>query len=128
MADVNRGDRPLSPHLTVYRPQITSMMSIFHRITGVAMALGAALVVWWLLAASIGADYFATADWVLTSWLGLLVMFGMSWALFYHLCNGVRHLVWDAGYGFELEHVSFSGIVVIVASGMLAIFLWITAL
>ena len=127
MADVNRGDRPLSPHLQIYRPQITSVMSILHRATGVGMALGAALIVWWFLAAATGPEYFAVADGCLTSWFGLLILFGSTFALFYHMCNGVRHLVWDAGYGFELEQVDRSGFAVLIAAGVLTVLTWIIA-
>lgn len=81
MADVNRGNRPLSPHLTIYRPQLTSMTSIFVRITGNALIAGALLIVWWLLAASTSPESFATADAVMTSWFGKLVMLGSIWEI-----------------------------------------------
>lgn len=122
MADVNRGNRPLSPHITVYRPQITSVLSIFHRITGVAMTLAAVLIVWWFLAAASGPEYFAFADGIVTSWIGTLVMLGSLWALWFHFCNGIRHLWWDLGNGMELDQVTMSGIVVLVASGVLTLF------
>lgn len=125
MADVNRGDRPLSPHLSVYRPQWTSVLSILHRITGVALALGAVLTVWWLLAAASGPDYFATADGFLTSWIGNLVMFASLWALSYHFCNGIRHLAWDAGYGLDIETSELTGKVVVGASVALTLLVWI---
>ena len=99
MADVNRGNRPLSPHLQIYRPQLTSVLSIFPRMTGVGLALGAVLVVWWLIAAATGLEYFGVVDGLLTSWIGHLVLLGMTWALAYHLLNGIRHLVWDIGHG-----------------------------
>src|SRR5258708_16088954 len=87
--------RPLSPHLQVYRWQLTSVMSILHRATGIALSLGAILLVWWLGAASDGPEPYAAVQRFLGSWIGLLLLFGWSLALFYHLCNGVRHLVWD---------------------------------
>ena len=127
MADVNRGNRPLSPHLQIYRPQITSMLSIVHRMTGVGMALGAVLVVWWLLAAATGPEYFALVDGLLTSWIGLLVLLGSTWALAYHLLNGIRHLVWDMGYGYELETVDKTGWAVVIGSGVLTVLLWLVA-
>src|SRR5688500_2907199 len=96
-----RQDRPLSPHLQIYRWQITMVMSILHRITGVALAVGTLLLIWWLVAAAAGPDAFATAQDFLGSILGRLLLLGWSWALFYHLCNGIRHLAWDAGWGFE---------------------------
>ena len=89
MADVNRGNRPLSPHLQVYRPQLTSVTSILTRITGNALLVSSLLVVWWLLAASYGPDYFATADGVLTSWFGDLVLALSVWGLWYHTLAGV---------------------------------------
>ena len=95
MADVNRGNRPLSPHLTIYRPQLTSMTSILTRITGNALLIASLLEVWWFLAAAISPDAFAIADWVLTSFLGDLILLGSVWALWYHLLAGVRHLIWD---------------------------------
>lgn len=103
MADVNRGDRPLSPHLTIYRPQLTSMTSILTRITGNALLISALLVVWWFLAAATSAEAFAVADGVLTSWFGDLVMTLSVWGLWYHSLAGVRHLIWDQGVGLDLE-------------------------
>lgn len=127
MADVNRGNRPLSPHLQIYRPQITSILSIIHRMTGVGLTLGVVLVVWWLLAAAIGPEYFAAVDGFMTSWIGLLVLLGSTWALAYHALNGIRHLFWDMGYGYELETVDRSGIAVVIGSGVLTAFLWLIA-
>jgi succinate dehydrogenase / fumarate reductase cytochrome b subunit len=102
MADVNRGNRPLSPHLTVYRPQLTSVTSILVRITGNAIVIAALLIVWWFLAASTSAEYFAVADGVLTSWFGDLVMVLSLWGLWYHTLGGVRHLIWDNAVGLDL--------------------------
>ena len=119
MADVNRGNRPLSPHLSIYRSQLSMITSITHRITGVGLTLGAMLVVWWFLAASTNAEYFATADAVLTSWFGALILIGSLWALCYHFLNGIRHLVWDAGHGLELETAQKTGIAVLVGSVVL---------
>ncbi|MEL7470865.1 MAG: succinate dehydrogenase, cytochrome b556 subunit [Pseudomonadota bacterium] len=127
MADVNRGNRPLSPHLTIYRPQITSMMSIMHRVTGVAMTLGSALVVWWLLAAATSEEYFDFANGVLTSWIGNLIWIGMTFALAYHFCNGIRHLIWDMGFGFELDQVEMSGKISVGAAGVLTVLIWLLA-
>jgi len=95
MADVNRGNRPLSPHLSIYRPQLTSMTSILTRITGNAMLITALLVVWWFLAAASGPEYFAIVNGLLTSWFGDLVMFFSVLGLWYHTLAGVRHLIWD---------------------------------
>ena len=120
--------RPLSPHLQIYRPQLTSVLSILHRMTGGALVIGTLLLVYWLTAAAAGPATFATAqDWI-GSWLGVLVLLGWTWALFYHLCNGIRHLVWDAGYGFELETVTVSAWVTLAASVGLTVIAWILGL
>ncbi len=128
MADVNRGDRPLSPHLTIYRPLYTMILSITHRITGVGLTLGLVLVTWWFLAAAIGEDAFAVADGVLTSVIGGLVLIASLWALMFHLCNGIRHLFWDAGMGFELETAWRSGLAVIAGSIVLTVLVMLVAL
>jgi len=117
-------DRPLSPHLQVYRPQITSVMSILHRLTGIALAVGTLLLVWWLAAAAAGPDSFATVQGFIGSVLGRILLFGWSWALFYHLCNGIRHLAWDAGWGFDLKTVYRSGWLVVAASAALTLIAW----
>ncbi len=109
MADVNRGNRPLSPHLMIYRPQLNSMTSIFVRITGNALLVAALMIVWWFVAASAGPESFAIANWWLTSWFGDLVLLLSTWALWYHLLGGVRHLIWDAGYGYDPETSDFMG-------------------
>ena len=127
MADVNRGNRPLSPHLTVYRPQITSMLSILHRVTGVGLTLGAILIVWWLFAAATSEAYFETIDGLMTSWIGHLVWLGLTFALAFHFCNGIRHLMWDLGYGFELEQVEKSGKIVVGAACALTVLVWLIA-
>jgi succinate dehydrogenase / fumarate reductase cytochrome b subunit len=105
MADVNRGKRPLSPFMlgTYYRLQLNSVTSLLTRITGNALLVGAVLVVWWLLAASVGDDYFARANAVMTSWFGKLVMLGSLWALWFHLLTGLRHLIWDQGLWLSVE-------------------------
>ena len=103
MADVNRGNRPLSPHLTIYRPQMTTISSIFVRITGNALLVGGLLVVWWFLAAATSPEYFALADAVITSWFGDLVIFLSVWALWFHSLGGLRHLIWDTGRALDVE-------------------------
>jgi succinate dehydrogenase / fumarate reductase cytochrome b subunit len=121
MADVNRGNRPLSPHLQVYRPQLTSITSILTRITGNALLVAALLIVWWLLAASYGPDYFATADAVLTSWFGDLVLALSVLGLWYHTLAGVRHLIWDTGHGFEVKTAERMGLACIGGSVVLTV-------
>ena len=107
-------NRPLSPHIQVYRPQITSVLSIAHRITGVALTAGTLLLTWWLVAAAYGPEQFATAQGFIGSWIGQLLLWGFTFALFYHLGNGVRHLAWDFGWGFELGQLRTSGIAVLI--------------
>lgn len=103
MADVNRGNRPLSPHIMIYRPQITALSSIMVRITAIALLVLTTLVVWWLLAASNNAGAFAAIDGFLRSWFGDLILLGATWALWYHLLGRLRHVIWDLGYGWNLE-------------------------
>ena len=121
MADVNRGNRPLSPHLTIYRPQLTSMTSILTRITGNALLVSALLVVWWFLAAATSPDYFATADAVLTSWFGDLVMTLSLWGLWYHSLAGLRHLIWDQGIALDVPTAEKLGWVIIAGSVVLTL-------
>ncbi len=122
MADVNRGNRPLSPHLTIYRPQLTSMTSIFVRITGNALLVAALMIVWWFIAASIGPDQFAVADAVLRSWFGDLVLFGSLWALCYHTLGGIRHLIWDSGRMLDVKASERFGLFMIGGSLVLTLF------
>lgn len=103
MADVNRGNRPLSPHLSIYRPQLTSMTSILTRITGNAMLISALLIVWWFLAAASGPACFAIVNGFLTSWFGDLVMFFSVLGLWYHTLAGVRHLIWDNAVMMDIK-------------------------
>jgi succinate dehydrogenase / fumarate reductase cytochrome b subunit len=121
MADVNRGNRPLSPHLQIYRPQLNSATSIFIRITGNALLVGALMIVWWLLAAATSERYFAYADAVLTSWFGDLVLFGSVWALWFHLLGGVRHLIWDEARMLDLKSAEKLGWMMIGGSVVLTL-------
>lgn len=121
MADVNRGRRPLSPHLSIYRRTLTMMMSIVHRITGVGLGVGGVLIVWWFLSAARGPERFAFADWLLTSWIGGLVLIACVVALWYHFFNGIRHLVWDAGTGFEIEKLRANNLAVLGAAGVMTV-------
>jgi len=121
MADVNRGNRPLSPHLTIYRPQLTSITSILVRITGNALIVGAFLVIWWLLAASTSPEYFAIADGVIRSWFGKLVMLGSIWALWYHTLGGIRHLIWDNAVGLDLPTAYKLGWALVIGSFVLTV-------
>jgi len=121
MADVNRGKRPLSPHLTIYRPQLTSMTSILVRITGNALIVGAFLVIWWLLAASTSAEYFEIADGLIRCWFGKLIMLGSIWALWYHTLGGIRHLIWDNAIGLDLPTAYKLGWALVIGSFVLTV-------
>ncbi len=118
-------ERPLSPHLQVYKPQLTSVLSILHRITGVGLGVGTLLLAWWLVSAAYGPNHFEVAQAFIASWFGRLLLFGFTYSLFYHLCNGIRHLFWDAGWGFELKAAYSSGWLVVIASIGLTVASWI---
>ena len=120
--------RPLSPHLQVYRWQITMTMSILHRATGVALAVGAFGVAWWLLAAAGGPDAFATFRGFAGSLLGRIALVGFSFCLVYHLFNGLRHLLWDVGYGYEIPRLYATGWTVLVLTAVVTAGIWFVAL
>jgi succinate dehydrogenase / fumarate reductase cytochrome b subunit len=124
---MEKSQRPLSPHLQIYRPQLTSVLSITHRMTGVVLMIGTLLLVYWLLAAASGPEAYASAQALLGSWFGRIVLLGFSYALFFHLCNGIRHLFWDAGLGFELKTSYASGGAVIAVSIALTVIAWALA-
>lgn len=119
--------RPLSPHLQVYKPQMTSMLSILHRATGCALAIGTLMVAWWLIAAATGEEAYNTAAAFARSPLGLFMIFGWSAALFYHLCNGIRHLIWDTGRLFKIENATRAGYIVFLAAAFLTASAWYCA-
>lgn len=121
--------RPLSPHLQVYdMMQMTSALSISGRITGAAWSLGLLLLVWWLLAAAAGPEAFAGVQWFMGSVIGLLVLFGMSAAAWFHTLNGLRHLAWDAGYGFTLPATYRSGRAVLIGTAVMTVLTWLIAI
>ena len=121
MADVNRGNRPLSPHISIYRPQLTSATSIFTRITGNALLVATLLIVWWFLAAASGPEAFATADGFVRSWFGDLVMFLSLWALWYHTLAGARHLIWTTARLMDLPSTYMMSYVAIGGSLLLTL-------
>ncbi len=123
----HKAKRPLSPHLQVYKPQMTSVMSILHRATGVALAVGLLMVAWWLIAAATGEEAYNTARDFAASPLGLIMIFGWSVAMFYHMCNGIRHLFWDFGYLFKLKNAYTAGYIVLVATAVLTAGAWYCA-
>ena len=122
LEESRNNNRPLSPHLDIYQYQITWTVSIMHRITGVAMTLGLILIVAWLIAAAFSPELFSLIDGVLRSWIGMIIIFGSLWAFWFHFLNGIRHLFWDLGYGFNLSTVWRSGWVVVLGSIILTIF------
>ena len=128
MPEIPRGNRPLSPHLQIYRPQWTSFTSILTRITGNALIVSTALIVWWLIAAATGPDAFAVADGVLRSWFGDLVLLGSLWALWYHTLAGFRHLVWSTGRFMESHRAETFGKIItglsVVLTLLTVVILW----
>ncbi len=125
MADSKPAARPLSPHLQIYRPMLTMMMSIMHRITGVALYFGMILLVWWLTAASVSDGYFDLVQGFFGHWFGRLVLFGFTWALLHHMLGGLRHLLWDTGRGFELATVEWLARANLAGSIGLTVLVWI---
>ena len=121
---MDQANRPLSPHLQVYRPQMTSVLSIFHRMSGAGLWLGTVVLTYWLYATALGPEQYDIAQAIFGSWIGMLALLGWSFALFYHLCNGIRHLFWDVGWGFELPVVYASGWGVLGATLALTLGAW----
>jgi succinate dehydrogenase / fumarate reductase cytochrome b subunit len=124
-SDGRLAHRPLSPHLQVYRWQITSVISILHRLTGLGLGIGAGVLTWWLVAGATSADAFAIVQHFLGSPFGLFLMFGWTLCLFFHLLNGIRHLAWDLGRGFEKPHYHASGWAVVIGAGAATILVWV---
>ncbi len=117
-------NRPLSPHLQIYRPLVNMVMSILHRITGAALYVGTLLLAWWLVAIAQGPAYYAYVTGILGSPLGKLVLFGYTWALVHHMLGGIRHLIWDTGRGFDIGTVNFLSWAGIVGSIAITLALW----
>ena len=129
MAEVAAGqkravERPLSPHLQIYRPLINMTMSILHRITGMVLFFGTLLLAWWLLSAAIGPQYFKFVNGLATSPVGLLILFGYSWALIHHMIGGIRHLIWDTGRAFSLGAINALSWITILGSILVTAALW----
>ncbi len=127
MANTRNAGRPLSPHLQIYKRTLTMMMSIVHRVTGIALYAGTLLLVWWLSAAATSDQYFDLVQSVFGSWIGQLVLFGFTWALIHHTLGGIRHLVWDVGHGFDLKDVELSSRLTLGSSIVLTIAVWAIA-
>ncbi|MBO6510390.1 MAG: succinate dehydrogenase, cytochrome b556 subunit [Roseibium sp.] len=120
-----RGNRPLSPHLQIYKPILTMVMSILHRITGAALYFGTILLAWWLIAAAAGPAYFDFVNELYGSILGRLILFGFTWALVHHMLGGLRHFIWDMGAGFGKESREWLAKATIIGSVSLTLILWI---
>jgi succinate dehydrogenase / fumarate reductase cytochrome b subunit len=129
MAEAGKpAERPLSPHLQIYRPMLTMVMSILHRITGAALYAGTLLLVWWLVAGATGPAAFATAQAFLGSWFGKLILFGYTWALMHHMLGGIRHFIWDTGRGFGVSERELLAKATIGGSCVLTVLIWAAAL
>lgn len=129
MADARSpAGRPLSPHLQIYKPMLTMMMSIVHRMTGAALYFGSLLLAWWLIAAATGPDYFNFVNGLAGTLIGKLVLFGYTWALIHHMFGGIRHFIWDTGSGFELPTIEFMARASLVASLGMTVLIWAVAL
>ena len=121
-------NRPLSPHLQVYRWPLSMAISISHRATGIALGAGCLLLTWWLVAAATSDRAFAAVQWFISSWLGLLLLFGWTVTLMFHFFAGIRHLAWDAGYGYDAPIYNRSGWGVVIATGVCTVLIWIIGL
>jgi succinate dehydrogenase / fumarate reductase, cytochrome b subunit len=117
--------RPVSPHLQIYRWPLSMVLSISHRATGVALSVGAVLLTWWLVAAAVSDRAFAAVQWFLGSWVGIICLLGWSASLIFHLFTGLRHLAWDAGYGFEKPTYNQTGWAVVIATAVVSLLVWI---
>ena len=127
MAERRTIERPLSPHLQVYRLTLTMAMSIVHRITGAVLYFGTLLLVWWLIAVSSSAKQFEIFSGFFASWFGQLILFGYTWALLHHMLGGIRHFLWDTGHGFEPKEREFLAVATVVGSIVLTLLVWTLA-
>lgn len=124
---MSKPQRPLSPHLQVYRLKLHMVMSGLHRITGLALGVGAFVLAWWATALATSQDYYEFFESLMVHPIGRLVLFGFSFALIFHALNGIRHLLWDTGRGFEKGQVKTSGIIVIILTIILTVAVWVLA-
>jgi len=125
MADTRAPERPISPHMTIYRWPVPMMMSIAHRITGAGLYFGTLLMVWWLIATASGPNAYAQVGAFINSVFGRLILFGYTWALIHHMLGGIRHLIWDVGHGFEPNEREFLSLATLIGSIGLTILIWI---
>ena len=125
MSSTVKSNRPLSPHLSIYKPIPTMVASIFHRLTGIALYFGTILVAWWLIAASISPDYFDFVQTFMGAWFGRLILFGFTWALMHHMIGGIRHLIWDTGALFDKDTSTKLAYASIILSVALTLLVWV---
>jgi succinate dehydrogenase / fumarate reductase cytochrome b subunit len=124
---MNDSKNPLSPHLQIYRWHISSLLSITHRISGVINLLALILIFFWLLVLSFGESNYELFLLIINSFFGKFILIGFTWSMSFHILSGIRHLVWDLGYGFEIKTANISGIIVIICSLVLTIIFWLFA-
>ncbi len=125
MTNKLEAERPLSPHLQIYRPMLTMMMSIAHRITGASLAVGFALLTWWLVAVSIGPEAYAVVNQFFSGLIGRLLLFLFTWALIHHMLGGIRHLIWDTGTGLDKTSIEVFAWLTIISSIVLTVLIWV---
>jgi len=124
---MNDSNNPLSPHIQIYRWHISSLLSITHRISGVINLLALILIFFWLIALSLGESNYESFLLIINSFFGKFILIGFTWSMSFHLLSGIRHLVWDLGYGYEIKTANISGIIVIISSLALTIIFWLFA-
>ena len=122
-----KAERPLSPHLQIYRPQISTVLSILHRITGAGLSVGSLLLAVWLWSAAYSPEFYASFIELAGSIIGKIFLFGWTFAFYYHLCNGIRHLMWDVGYGYDIPTFTRTGFLVVIATFVLTGMTWFCA-
>ena len=123
---MNDSKNPLSPHLQIYRWQISSLLSIVHRITGILNLLGLIFISVWILSAGLGENLYECFSFLLKSFFGKFILIGFTWSMSFHLLAGIRHFFWDLGYGYEIKTANFSGITVVISSLVLTVILWLS--
>ena len=125
MTNKLEAERPLSPHLQIYRPMLTMMMSIAHRITGAGLAIGIALLAWWLVAVSMGPEHYECVQTFFGSFIGRALLFAFTWALIHHMLGGIRHLIWDTGTGLDKTTIEVFAWATIIGSILLTVLVWV---
>ncbi len=122
---MNTSNRPLSPHIQVYKMPLSAKLSIFHRLTGLGLSFGAVVLVFWLFSLAYLSETAVALHAFFSSGFGKVILIAFTFAFFYHFCNGIRHLFWDVGKGFELEQVNRSGVIVIIVALVLTAITWV---